>query len=133
LTGDVDRLRDTIDAARGSGRTALFDAAYAALVIGQSDGGRTLVILFSDGVDTSSWLEPEAVVAASKRSNAVTYAVAIGAASRLAFVRELTRGTGGSFYRVETNRDLRGAFVSILDQFRGRYLLSYTPHDVPRE
>jgi VWFA-related protein len=133
LTGDVNRLREIIDAARGSGRTALFDAAYAALVIGQSDVGRTLVILFSDGVDTSSWLEPEAVIAASKRSNAVTYAVAIGAASRLGFVRELTRGTGGSLYRIETNRDLRRAFVSILDQFRQRYLLSYTPHDVPRE
>jgi hypothetical protein len=59
--------------------------------------------------------------------------VAVGAASRLAFVRDLTRGTGGILYRIETNRDLRGAFVSILDQFRERYLLSYTPHDVPRE
>jgi hypothetical protein len=34
---------------------------------------------------------------------------------------------------VESTRDLPAAFVRILDEFRQRYLLSYSPAGVPRE
>jgi hypothetical protein len=38
----------------GQGRTALVDAAYATLWVTRGDPGRTLAIVFSDGLDTAS-------------------------------------------------------------------------------
>jgi hypothetical protein len=64
LTKDRQRVREALDAARGSGDTSLIDASYAALVLGEADTGRALVIVFSDGLDTSSWLSAASVLAA---------------------------------------------------------------------
>ena len=52
LTKDVTPVRRAIDEAAGSGDTALVDGTYAAITLGESDAGRALVIVFSDGVDT---------------------------------------------------------------------------------
>ena len=55
LTKDRERVRGAPESARGSGDTALIDSSYAALVLGETDTGRALVIVFSDGLDTSNW------------------------------------------------------------------------------
>ena len=61
----------------GSGKTALVDGTYAGIMLGESDAGRALVIVFSDGLDTSSWLRADAVLDAAKRADAVVYAVSV--------------------------------------------------------
>jgi hypothetical protein len=48
----------------------------------------------------------------------------------LSFLRDLGRQTGGDVIEVETTRDLRGRFQTILEEFRQRYLISYTPRGV---
>src|SRR5205085_10168287 len=48
------------------------------------------------------------------------------------FLRELTSLTGGTAYNIDSARDLRATFLRILDEFRHRYLVSYTPHGVGR-
>jgi VWFA-related protein len=50
----------------------------------------------------------------------------------IAFLRELARQTGGDVIEVESTRDLRGRFQRILEEFRQRYLISYTPRGVER-
>ena len=51
-------VRRALDDAGGAGETALVDGTYAAIMLGESDAGRALLIVFSDGVDTASWLTP---------------------------------------------------------------------------
>jgi hypothetical protein len=48
-----------------------------------------------------------------------------------AFATALTSLTGGSLITIGSTRDLRAAFVGILDEFRQRYVLSYVPQGVP--
>ena len=50
----------------------------------------------------------------------------------IAFLRDLAQPTGGDVIEVESTRDLRGRFQSILEEFRQRYLISYTPRGVER-
>jgi hypothetical protein len=45
------------------------------MMLCESDVGRGLVIVFSDGVDTASWLTDDAVLNTAKRSDVVVYAV----------------------------------------------------------
>ena len=133
LTGDAVRTRAAIDRIEARGATALHDAAYSGLVLGDSDAGRSLLILFTDGVDTSSYLRREDVLDTARRSDAVVYAAAVGGRGRKAFLQDVTRQTGGRLLELESTKDLEQTFVSILNEFRQRYLLSYSPRGVARE
>lgn len=131
LTSDVSTVREALRAAQGAGMTALVDGAYAGIMVGESDAGRALLIVFSDGVDTSSWLTDAAVLDAAKRSDAVVYGVSTRSRLKPEFLRDLTSFTGGRLFEVEKTANLGAIFLSVLEEFRHRYLLSYTPRNVP--
>jgi len=132
LTNDAARVRRAIGDAAGSGDTALVDGTYAAITLGESDAGRALVIVFSDGVDTSSWLSADAVLDAAKRSDAVVYAVAVRSRLKPEFLRQATSLTGGRLFEVEKMTSLGETFVRVLEEFRRRYVISYTPRGVDK-
>ena len=133
LTADVQRVRDALDAVGGAGETALIDGTFASIVIGESDAGRALLIVFSDGVDTASWLTADAVLNAAKRSDVVAYTVSVRSGARSDFLRDLSSFTGGRLFEIEKTANLESTFLEILDEFRHRYLVSYTPRGVARE
>lgn len=130
LTRDVRLVKAAIDRAEPTGNTSLIDASFAGLMLAEADVGRALVIVFSDGVDTASWLAPKAVLDVAKRSDAVVYAVSAGLNRRAEFLGDLTGQTGGRLFTIESTRDLSGVFLEVLDEFRQRYLLSYSPAGV---
>jgi Ca-activated chloride channel family protein len=132
LTTDVATVREALGRAVGAGKTALADGAYAGLVVGESDVGRSLLIVFSDGLDTVSWLTPEIVIETAKRSDVVVYGVAVGG-GKPEFLRELTSLTGGRLFEVDKTANLSAIFLEVLQEFRQRYLLSYTPRGVARD
>jgi VWFA-related protein len=133
LSRDLAVARGALADAYGSGDTSLVDGVYAAMMVGESDVGRALLIVFSDGLDTSSWLSADAVLESAKRSDVVAYSAAIGSVGGAPFLRELSALTGGTLYKIESTKDLRATFLGILDEFRHRYLVSYTPRGVARE
>ena len=49
------------------------------------------------------------------------------------FLEDLTETTGGATLKVESTKDLSAAFLKILDEFRQRYLISYSPTGVPKD
>jgi Ca-activated chloride channel homolog len=130
--GGLTRDRAAVDAAlarvKPRGGTAIVDALQSAMVLGESDAGRALVLVFSDGVDTASWLRPPELLKTTRRSDAVIYGVTARASTPL--LRELTDGTGGSLIDVASTADLQAAFRAVPDEFRARYLVSYTPMGV---
>jgi VWFA-related protein len=133
LSGDVTQVREALSTARGKGETSLIDGTYAGIQVGESDAGRALLIVFSDGLDTSSWLPAEKVLDAAKRSDVVTYAIAVRSPAKPEFLRDLTAFTGGRLFEVEKTEKLDAVFTGILQEFRQRYLVSYTPRGVPKE
>ncbi len=70
------RVQATLKQLRAEGATSLYDALYSALVL-PGAGSRTLVVLFSDGADTSSWLTDAKIRTFAERSNALIHAVAL--------------------------------------------------------
>ena len=132
LTTGLERVRAAIDRTVATGETSLVDGVYTAMMIGESDVGRSLLIVFSDGLDTSSWLSADAVLDAAKRSDVVVYAVAVGTSPKATFLPDLSALTGGTFFRTESTKDLGATFLQILDEFRHRYLVSYSPRGVAK-
>ena len=129
LTADLGRVRAALDQARGEGLTSLVDATHAGMLLGESDAGRSLLIVFSDGVDTSSWLSADSVLDTARRGDVVVYAVEVGE-RRASFPRDLSEATGGRLFAVESTKDLSATFAKILEEFRMRYLVSYSPQGV---
>ena len=131
LTGDGARLRALVDGLQSGGATSLFDATIAALALREADQGRTLVILLSDGRDTSSWLTGRKAVDAARRTDVVLYPVTIrvsGAAARV--LNALADETGGRVVYARDEAALASTFLTVLKEFRQRYVLSYAPTGV---
>ncbi len=139
---------------RAGGATALYDATFAALALRDRTVGRTVALVFSDGYDTASWLEPPDVLDAARRSDVVVYGVRHDHLAREGWQRREGRGlaarwfaddphlfrqeylaqlaadTGGSVYVAADLDRLREVFARVVDEFRSRYLLTYTPQGV---
>jgi VWFA-related protein len=137
----------------GSGSTSLMDAIFTTTALRDQAAGRVLIIAFTDGRDTTSWLDGKDVTAAALRSDAVVYAVSSGPPAfgadrervilgprtaderfeedpRLypyAFLGRVTSQTGGELIRVDSTTALAGVFAGIVRQFKSRYLLTYAP------
>jgi VWFA-related protein len=129
LTLDVGRVRSALDDAAPFGQTSLVDATFTGMMLGESDAGRSLLIVFSDGIDTTSWLEADAVLDIAKRCDVVVYGVEVSR-RRLSYLKDLSAATGGRSIEIESTRDLNATFRGILEEFRQRYLISYSPHGV---
>jgi VWFA-related protein len=150
-TNSLQQVRSAVQLTEAAGGTSLYDAAFAALVAGDTiPDNRHLILLFSDGMDTSSWLPPSAVIERARSSDAVVYSVALaGKETNLLyrrsglerleqgtpqspgtpFLAELAKTTGGASL-VASDGDLRRLFAQVVGEFRTRYLLAYTPRGV---
>jgi VWFA-related protein len=130
LTTDRERVLTLLNGAKPLGDTSLIDATYTGMIVGESDAGRALVMVFSDGRDTSSWLTDDRVLDAAKRSDTVVYGISMKG-SRPQFLEDITSQTGGRLLDVDS-RNLSATFLSVLNEFRERYVLIYSPTGVER-
>jgi Ca-activated chloride channel family protein len=130
LSSDPSGARRALDESEGAGNTALIDGVYASVLLGEADAGRSLVIVFSDGLDTSSWLTRSMLLETTKRSEVVVYGVSAGGSDAAEILEEVSRSSGGAWFEIETMTGLDAVFLRILDEFRFRYLVSYSPRGV---
>jgi VWFA-related protein len=133
LTDATARVRQALTDVKPFGDTSLVDGAYAAIMLDPQDGGRNLLLVFSDGLDTASWLTPQRVLDSARRAEFVVYGVSSRGPEDSKFLDDLTELTGGATLKIESTRDLSGTFLKILDEFRQRYLISYSPTGVPAD
>jgi len=117
-------INDALTLLSGDGATALRDATYLGLATASDDHSRALLLLFSDGFDTASFLTEDTVLESAKRSNAVVHAVQFRPD---AFLRRLAEITGGRNWSAQSDRQLEELFGRVLDEMRARYLLTYSP------
>ena len=129
LTTDLDGIRAALDTATADGYTALIDATQAALLMGATDASRTVVMVFSDGVDTASYTRANVVVETARRANSVLYAVS-ASDDATPFLREVTTATGGRVIEIASDDNPASAFLEILHEFRRRYVVTFTPTEV---
>lgn len=130
LSPEIGGVRKATAALVPRGGTALVDALYASLSVAEADPGRAVIIVFSDGLDTASWLSSEQVIEAAKRVDAVVYAVNARTGRRDRLLSELADTTGGRVFDVASPERLATTFTSILEEFRQRHIVSYVPSGV---
>jgi len=124
MTGDVGAIREALAAMAGNGATALRDAVQLAVELQPHDRTRPLILLFTDGVDTASWLTEDAVLDSARRVGVVIHAVRVESDR---FLDRLAQIAGGRTWSATSDRQLRDLFTRALDEMRARYLLTYSP------
>lgn len=128
LTDDLNQVKRAVATVHGSGATSLRDAVQLALETPPDRRSRMLVLVFSDGVDTMSWLRDADVVESARRSGVVVHVVEIrglDAASPLSVA--LTNAAGGRIFSASSAEDLARLFTGALAEMRARYVLTLTP------
>ena len=123
---------------RPGGGTSLYDAVYLASQSLSVSRGRRVILIISDGTDTTSTVSMEECLQQVLASEAVVYALLVQpikseAGRNLAGERSmiyLTRETGGRTFLVASPDALRESFARIGEELRTQYLLGYYPrHD----
>ncbi len=135
-------LFERIHAAKGGGRTALYDAIAVYLSRVQDSPGRKVLVLFTDGEDSTSTLGLGEVLTLLRSSSVTVYAIGftgrMGSGSNRWFLatsvlRRMTEMTGGKTFTPNASRDLPGIYQQILDDLGHQYLLGYEPLDAQRD
>jgi Ca-activated chloride channel homolog len=124
MSSRFDEIAGVLSGLSGTGATALRDAVYLGLANASDDHSRALLLVFSDGFDTTSFVTADAAIESARRSNAVVHAVHFAPDK---FLGRLTEATGGRTWSARSDRQLEELFGRVLDEMRARYLLTYTP------
>jgi len=143
---DLDR---SLNALRGGGSSAVFDALAVALTTADAPGRRRLLVLFSDGQDSSSISGPDELLEVAKRSTP-TVAIILGsplpdrpaslvrtssAAASLtvsSLTERLAAETGGIATSLKPGENLTSKFRRMVQDFRSSYVLYFTPKGIER-
>lgn len=124
----------TPPASRTAGGTSMYDAIYlAAGDVLRAEAGRRVVILVSDGYDTTSFYKSEAAIERAWRSEAIIYAIGIGVQINGGALEKLAKETGGRYFEPRGHTDLDRAFTEIQNELRQQYVLTYTPANVAQD
>lgn len=139
---DID---NTLKLLRGGGSSGVFDGLAVALAAEDAPGRRRLIVLFSDGQDSSSITDGDTLLDVARRSTS-TVAIILGSllhdrpASLLrttsdkvgAFAERIASETGGIVTSVKPGENLSSKFRRMLQDFRSSYVLYFTPRGVER-
>jgi hypothetical protein len=142
----ADRAFDSLS---GHGSSAIFDSVAVALATPATQGRRQLIVLFSDGQDSSSITDPEVLFEVARRTTPTVNIVLASAvpehmASPFArspgrppitigrFYDQLARETGGIVVPTSPGENLASTFRRVLADFRSSYVLYFTPRNVDR-
>jgi VWFA-related protein len=146
VTRDRQAVTAAIDRMTSQGATALRDTIFAATVLREQAPGRVVLLAFTDGMDTVSWLDTPTVIEAALRSDMVIYSVTTQPPPPEfqeslykdepelfpgPFLADLADRTGGERLQVKRGPELANTFAKIVSDFKSRYLLTYAPRSVP--
>jgi VWFA-related protein len=137
-TTDRKALLDAIARMTADGSTSMIDALFVGLER-RWGAGRPVLVLFSDGRDTSSWLENEDLLRAARESSTVVYVVRTredwagpGESGPAYLLRRVVESTGGSLWSSGSGPEIEAAFREVLETVNARYVLAYEPTGVSR-
>ena len=117
--------------------TVLYDAIYlAASEKLNSETGRKVIVVITDGVDEGSKLPIGDAVAAAQKSDAVVYSIeyvdrgfyglSFGGGGTGA-LHQMSDPTGGHVYHVDRSHPLEDVFRELQEEMRTQYAIGYTP------
>jgi Ca-activated chloride channel homolog len=146
MTSDRALLEAAIQRMRASGSTALYNAVYIVLrqfeklkPTSGTDVRRQVIVVLSDGEDTSSLVTFEQLLDSAKRSQTVIYTVGLGLEEPTGKVmrsdgefglRQLAQETGGRLFMPKRSTDLADVYTQIANELTNQYIVGYLSNNM---
>jgi Ca-activated chloride channel family protein len=139
FTRNQSPLEHSLRLIQGEAGTSLYDAVYLTAHDLEARQGRKVMVIVTDGGDTTSVKDFHAALDAAQLADASIYPVLvvpitndagrnIGGEHALA---TMAAGTGGRVFTPSLGPAMDEAFTGIITDLRTQYLLGYYPKDVP--
>ena len=126
FTRDKGVLLGSVSGLQIGGNTALYDALFAAVdAASQSGIARRIVVLETDGHDTSSKASLDDGINLARQRGVPVYTVGLGTDVDKNLLSRIANSTGGAALFAPTSSGLEQAYRTISDQLRNQYLLKY--------
>jgi Ca-activated chloride channel family protein len=132
---DYPRLVERIRGRKPDGSTALYDAIGVYLNGAQGQDGQKVLVLYTDGGDTTSSLSFRDMLDLCKASDVTVYAIGYlehqgsGRMQQRSELERVASLSGGQAYFPGVAKDLDGVFEKIQQELASRYALGYLSSD----
>ena len=129
FTQDIDRLTSALNGLRAGSSTALYDAIW--LAVGdklKDETGRRVIVVITDGTDTSSKVSEKEAIEVAQRADVLIYGIGVRDEYGESFgvLKRFAEETGGSFFSPSARlAEIRQAFQAIGEDLKGQYSLAY--------
>jgi Ca-activated chloride channel family protein len=139
FTRDAQRLENSLKGIKPEGSTSLYDAIYhTSQQLQRRSDGRRVIVLVSDGGNTTSAKAYKDAQEAAQRADVVMYPIVIVPIENDAgrntggehALQTLATNTGGRWFD-PTLGELDNTFTEILRDLRAQYMLAYYPKNLP--
>lgn len=131
FTTDKDAAKRAVLGARAAGNTALYDAMAR---VGQDLtglAGKKVIVLFTDGKDNASTLNPGTAIQRAKSIGVPIYTIAqgeaIGHKDLLDQLEGISKATGGVAFAIEKPSEIGRVFDTVSEDLTHGYLLYFQP------
>jgi len=156
LTSDIEKLHRALDDVRidvstsiagqvgttppingsGAGSTSMYDSIYSVSTdLLRREAGRRVIILVTDGQDTSSSVKLREAIERTWRSEIIVYSIGIGGPYGVdsGTLKKIAAETGGRAFFPRNESDLDTAYAQIDEDLRSQYIMAYTPANSARD
>ena len=136
FTSDMKRIERGIDSLRTGPGTSIYDAIYLCSDALLDREGRKVLVLITDGGDTTSKADYNNALRRAQQAEAIVYSIIVvpveaDAGRNLGgehALIQISNDTGGKYYYAEGEQQLDAAFRKISDELRTQYLIAFYPN-----
>jgi Ca-activated chloride channel family protein len=135
FSSDIKTIEHGIDHLTEGAGTSLYDAIFLCADALIDREGRKVLVLITDGGDTTSKTDYNNALRRAQQAEAIVYSIIIVPVQADAgrniggehALIQISKDTGGKYYYAESGEQLDEAFRKISDELRTQYLLAYYP------
>jgi Ca-activated chloride channel family protein len=135
FTSDLKTIEHGIDNLRTGPGTSIYDAIFLCSESLLDREGRKVLVLITDGGDTTSKADYNSALRRAQQAEAIVYSIIVvpveaDAGRNLGgehALIQISKDTGGKYYYAEGQQQLDEAFRKISDELRTQYLLAFYP------
>jgi Ca-activated chloride channel family protein len=137
FTNDRDELIAALDDLYFGNPTRLNDAIGASLDALQDVDGRRVILMFTDGEDTSSKTRFNTVLDRARDEEVMVYSIGLESeyfngvrvvrSRPTRDLRKISEETGGGYFELKQTADLSPTFTRVAQELRSQYLIAFAP------
>lgn len=135
-TADMKSIESAIDNLQKGAGTSLYDGIYLGADTLMNRQGRKVMVLITDGGDTTSAATYNSALRRAQEAEAIVYSIIVVPVAADAgrntggehALIQISKDTGGKYYYAESIEQLDQAFRQVSQELRTQYLIAYYPN-----